>query len=761
MNNTSSHDTIDPHTGDSQQDGGNIKQQFPVLHMTCASCAMNIQNLLATHPGVRNAVVNYATASAGVEWDASITSALNLRDAVRALGYDMLVDSEQEAEVQAVRSSEYRALRIRTIGAAILSVPVVILGMFFMDLPLSSYLSLILTTPIILWFGRGFFVNAFKLARHGSANMDTLIALSTGTAFVFSVFNTFFPAFWISRGMHSHVYFEAAAVVITFVMLGRLIEEKARGGTSAALKKLIGLRPTLVTMRTTHGSTIQVPIEQVKVSDVVQAYPGERIAVDGIVVDGHSYVDESMLNGEPLPVLKQVGDKVFAGTINQSGSMYYRAEQVGSGTLLARIIQMVQEAQASKAPIQKIADQVASWFVPAVISIAFLSLLIWIIFSEQNGVIYGLQAFVTVLVIACPCALGLATPTAIMVGVGKGADMGILIKDAESLEIIRNTTAVVFDKTGTITQGRPQVTDIYWKDGNDAPRLALYSIEERSEHPLARSITSYFRNVLTLPVADYQTFVGKGAGGRIGGVQYYVGNTTLMQEHSVQIPTELEEHAQAWTAEGRTVVWFARDTDALACIAISDAIRESAIPAINSLKEMGISVYLLTGDNPTTAASIARQTGIDVFRASMLPEDKHAFISSLQATGKVVAMVGDGINDSAALACADVGVAMGTGTDIAMEVARITIVTPDLTKVPLSIRLSAETVLTIRQNLFWAFAYNILGIPIAAGVLFPLFGFMLNPMIAGAAMALSSVSVVGNSLRRRAILPSTPRMQKR
>jgi len=577
--------------------------------------------------------------------------------------------------------------------------------------------------------------------------MDTLVALSTGIAYLFSVFNMLFPQFWHQRGLHAHVYFEAAAVIVAFILLGKMLEEKAKGKTSSAIKKLMGLQPKTVIVIQSDGTEKQTFVEDVTVDDIILVKPGEKIAVDGTLIKGSSYVDESMLTGEPVPVLKNINDKVYAGTINQKGSFQFKALKIGKETMLAHIIKTVQDAQGSKAPVQKLVDKIAGIFVPIVIGIAILTFVLWQIFGVDNGMVQGLLAAITVLVIACPCALGLATPTAIMVGVGKAAENGILIKDAESLELAKKVTAVVLDKTGTITEGKAVVTDVYWHNDNSGTASILYSIEKKSEHPLADAVVKNFSKTEVVELSSFESVTGKGVRATYLGENYFVGNMTFIKEQNISIDDMLLEKATAWTKEAKTVIWFTDSEQVLSIIAISDTIKTTSLSAIQQLHQMGIEVYMLTGDNESTAKAIAEKTGIDKFQANMLPQDKAAFIKELQQQGKIVAMAGDGINDSTALATADVSIAMGKGSDIAMDVAKMTIVSSDLNKIPMAIRMSKQTVATIKQNLFWAFIYNVIGIPIAAGILYPVNGFLLNPMIAGAAMAMSSVSVVSNSLR--------------
>nr|MBP9121971.1 copper-translocating P-type ATPase [Ignavibacteriaceae bacterium] len=535
-------------------------------------------------------------------------------------------------------------------------------------------------------------------------------------------------------------------VVIAFILLGKLLEDKAKGNTSSALKKLIGLQPKTVTI-VFNNEQRELPISDVRVGDQILVKPGEKIAVDGIVASGNSFVDESMISGEPIPVEKTAGEKVFAGTINQKGSFNFIAEKVGADTVLARIIKMVQDAQGSKAPVQQLVDKIASIFVPVVILIALITLVVWVIFGGENSFTQGLLAMVTVLVIACPCALGLATPTAIMVGIGKGAESGILIKDAESLETARKVNAIVLDKTGTITEGKPEVVDAIWKDNNQSTSGILRAIELKSEHPLADAVAAYIESSDDVDVTGFQSLTGRGVKAVFNGEEWFVGNLKLMLENNIPVPEDIQLVIPDWQAHANTVIYFASSKSVLAAIAIADKIKPSSIEAVKTLQESGIEVYMLTGDNSTTAKSIAEEAGIHHYKADVLPAEKADFVKSLQAEGKIVAMVGDGINDSNALAQADLSIAMGTGSDIAMDVAKMTLIASDLTRIPKAIKLSHDTVLTIKQNLFWAFIYNIIGIPIAAGILYPFNGFLLDPMIAGAAMAMSSVSVVSNSLR--------------
>lgn len=736
-----------------RQAGGEVRTEkatHPVLHMTCAACASSSQNILSFVPGVLNASVNYGNGKGQIEYLPGIATPDAMKQALQEMGYDLLTEEEESSleMVEELQKENYRTLRRHTILAIALAIPLVVIGMFFMHAPFANIAMWLLATPILFLFGRRFFVGAWKQARHRSANMDTLVALSTGIAYLFSLFNMLWPEFWESRDLEAHVYFEAAGVIIAFILLGKMLEARAKGHTSDAIRKLMGLQPSTVTVLR-EGEPYVIPIAEVLVGDVVVVKPGEKIAVDGEVTGGSSFVDESMISGEPLHVEKKNGTKVFAGTINQKGSFRFRADKVGKDTLLAQIIRTVDEAQGSKAPVQGLVDRIAGVFVPVVIGIALLSFVVWLFFGGENGFVYGLLTMVTVLVIACPCALGLATPTAIMVGIGKGADEGILIKDAGSLESAKKVDVVVLDKTGTITEGKPQVTAITWSlDATPLHRDILYSIEHRSEHPLADAITAELKEVSTLlDDVTVSQVSGKGIEGTYDDETYYIGNMDYLASRGVVIPADLKQQAYLEMDAAHTVSLFSDREKALGVIGITDKMKPTSKEAIAQLHSMGIDVAIYTGDNEKVAAALAADLGITDYRGGVLPEEKVELVKKLQQQGRTVAMVGDGINDSGALAQADVSIAMGSGSDIAMDVASMTIISSDLKRIPRAIRLSQATVRTIRQNLFWAFFYNVIGIPIAAGVLFPFTGFLLNPMIAGAAMALSSVSVVTNSLR--------------
>jgi Cu2+-exporting ATPase len=731
---------------------------FPVTGMTCASCAASVESMLQSQSGVEKAQVNYAGQSATVSYNSDKVTPKQLQKVIQSIGYDLLI-LPSEADVDALekkREKEYTTLKLRTFGALLLGIPVAILGMLYHHpSPVLKGIEMLLTVPVVFGFGGPFFKRAFAQAKHGRANMDTLVALSTGVAFFFSAFNTVYPQFFESRGLQAQVYFEAAAVIIGFILLGKLLEERARSRTSAALKKLMGLQPKTV-KRLQNGTEEEVKIEEICLGDLLLIRPGEKIPVDGRVLQGESFLDESMLTGEALPVSKTPGASVFAGTINQKGSLQIEARKVGGATLLAQIIKSVQNAQNSKPPVQQLTDKIAGIFVPIVIGIALLSFAVWMFFGSGSELSHALLAFVTVLIIACPCALGLATPTAIMVGVGKGAENGILIKDAESLENAHKMNALILDKTGTITKGKPELTNIQWNASvtdNAQLKRVLLSLEAASEHPLATAVVNSLKkeNVEMLPVENFLSITGRGVQGKFNGKTYLVGNKTFLNENLILPDPALEKLAQQWESEAKTVLYFTENVKPVAVIAVADALKETSVAAIAELKKLGLEIYMLTGDNEATAKAVAAQAGIDHYKAGLMPADKGKFVKQLQQQGKMVGMVGDGINDSEALALADVSIAMGKGTDIAMEVAQLTLMHSDLDHIPKAIKLSRETVRTIRQNLFWAFIYNVIGIPVAAGVLYPVYGFLLDPMIAGAAMALSSVSVVTNSLRLKGL----------
>jgi Cu2+-exporting ATPase len=728
--------------------GKNIKNTYPVLGMSGASCAARVDKTLNGLPGVYQATVNYATSVAQVEYNPEVCSDATLQSAVQDAGYDLLVDTGEDVadKAEEIRLTRYRKIKRRTVVALLLSLPIMVISMFFEDISSLKYVLWILATPVVFGLGREFYINAWRQLKHGTSNMDTLVAVSTGIAYTFSVFNLLFPDFWLSRGIEPHIYFEAASVIIAFILLGRLLEERAKQNTSTAIKKLIGLQPKTVTI-IVDSDERTVPITAVQKGDTILVKPGERIAVNGMVVTGESYVDESLLNGEPVPLHKQSGEKVFAGTINQKGTFRFIADKIGSDTMLAQIIRMVQDAQGSKAPVQKLVDRIARFFVPAIISISIIAFVAWIFLAPTNGFTNGLLVMVTVLIIACPCALGLATPTAIMVGIGKGAEKGILIKDAQSLEIAQKIDTIILDKTGTITAGHPIVVESLWENGFEHSRKILYSLEKLSEHPLSDAVVNTLQNEKEISIDKFENVPGKGVKGIVGNQTYYAGNLSLLNDNHITIASHLQELANKWTQEAKTLIWFADSTQAIAAIALTDEIKQTSAQAISQLQEMGVEVYMLTGDNAISAQAISRKVGINHYKAGVLPNEKAQFIKDLQANGKKVGMVGDGINDSAALAQANLSIAMGQGSDIAIDTAMATMLSSDLLKIPETIRLSQLTIKTIYQNLFWAFIYNLIGIPIAAGIFYSVNGFLLNPMLASAAMAFSSVSVVLNSLR--------------
>ena len=716
------------------------KRNFPVQGMGCAACVARVEGALKSAKGVCSASVSLASNSALVEYDAALTTPGELKKAVQDAGYDMLVDGsddEADREAEAARAEAYNTLKKDTLAAAVLAALVMLIGMGFKDFPLKGYLLWALATPVVFWCGRRFYKAGFSAVRHGSANMDTLVALSVSISYLFSVFNLLFPQVWTSRGLQPHLYFESATMIVAFILVGRLLEERAKHSTTAAIRALIGLQPKA---------------ENVRPGDVVPVKPGSRIQVDGVVLDGGSYVDESMLTGEPVPVVKKKGDRVFAGTLNQSGYLNVKADKVGPDTLLSGIIRMVRDAQGSKAPVQHLVDKIAAVFVPVIIGLAVLTLVAWCLWGGQDGVTLGLLCMVSVLVIACPCSLGLATPTAIIAGIGNGASKGILIKDAGILQSARKVDAVVLDKTGTLTRGKPSVVESVWDpSAADVLRDILYSLEMSSDHPLAAAVCASLRGCERLPVSAFEALLGKGIKGEVNGGTYYVGNLELLKEVLPGgIPAEtlplLSDSAAEWMNEGYTVTLLFDTTRVYAVLALSDELRESSVQAVRALQEMGLEVHLLTGDNEVAARRAASDTGISHVHANVLPQDKALYVSELQAAGKKVAMVGDGINDSAALARADLGIAMGSGADIAIDAAQVTIVSGDLSKLRELIKLSRRSVRVIRENLFWAFFYNVLAVPVAAGVFYP---FLVSPMIAAACMALSSVCVVLNSLRLR------------
>lgn len=729
------------------------KRTIPVLEMSCAVCAASVESTVQAMKGVRMAHVNFAAGTLQVEYDTSEVTPTQMQQAVQAVGYDLIVEQENVAERQEQEQRKYyRSLRQRTVGAWVLSIPLMLCSMVWMHEAWSPWVQLVLTLPVLAWFGRSFYVVGWRQARHAKANMDTLVTLSTSIAFLFSLFNTLFPQVWLDHGMEPHVYYEAAAMIVAFVLLGKTLEERAKGSTSSAIRKLMGLQPKTARRVTADGTEEEVPIARLRPGDRVSVRPGERIPVDGKLVEGASYVDESMISGEPLPVGKAAGDRVLAGTINQKGAFVLEAQAVGAATVLARIVEMVQQAQGSKAPVQRIVDRVSAVFVPTVMGLSLLTFVLWLTLGGTSMLTGALLSAVSVLVIACPCALGLATPTALMVGIGKAAERHILIKDAFALENLCHVNTVVLDKTGTLTEGRPTVTDWLWTVPDEEKsecQAVLLAAERKSEHPLASAVVRALGEAVTAApeLETFESLTGRGVAVRVQGTDYWVGSRALAEAQLSSLPQAAVQQAEQWQEAGKSVIWYGRGRDLLAVAAIADPIKRTSVEAVRTLTRMGIEVHMLTGDGQKTAAAVARELGIRHFEAEVLPNDKEEYVKRLQDNGARVAMVGDGINDSQALARADVSVAMGQGTDVAMDVAMVTLMTSDLTLLPTAITLSHQTVRLIRQNLFWAFIYNVIGIPIAAGVLYPAYGVLLDPMWASAAMAFSSVSVVTNSLR--------------
>ena len=726
------------------------KITVPVLEMSCAVCANNVENEVRSILGVDSATVNFAANTLTVSFDPKKTSLLQIKSAVQAIGYDLVIEENNREKIQEkAEKQHYQSIKKRTITAWILSIPLMGISMTIMHQNWANWVMLLLTLPILSFCGQSFYINAWKQLRHKSANMDTLVSLSTIIDFLFSLFNTIYPDFWTKRGLEPHVYYEAAGMIIAFVLLGKLMESKAKNNTSSAIKKLMGLQPQTAHLLTTEGEK-EVPLNILKPGDLIRVKPGEKVPVDGIVFDGNSYVDESMISGEPIPVEKQSKDKVLAGTINQKGTFSITATQVGTQTILSQIVHMVQEAQGSKAPVQRIADKISSYFVPIVIIIAIITFIVWLLVGGNDFFSYALLSAVSVLVIACPCALGLATPTALMVGIGRGAENHILIKDAFALENLCKVNCIVLDKTGTITQGHPAVTAEIWLQTPDTEMLSvLLSAEQKSEHPLALAMTDFLlkKEIQPISVTSFQSLTGQGITVEYNKNFFWVGSLKMAADQTTTFPESVKPVLKQWQNDGQSIVCYGKQNRILAIFALSDPIKESSKYAISSLQKKGIEIHLLTGDNRHTANSVALKLGIKNIQADALPSGKEEYIKTLQNKKKFVAMVGDGINDSQALARADVSIAMGKGTDIAMDVAMITLITSDLSLLSKAINLSRRTVRIIRENLFWAFIYNIIGIPIAAGLLYPICGILLNPMWASAAMAFSSVSVVLNSLR--------------
>ncbi len=750
--------------------------------MSCAGCARNIEKAIKVVPGMTEVSVNFAAEQATVEYDTRKTNLEKIQDAVEAAGYsayslkEEMITGEDDAE-KAAQLAESRELLTKVVVGGVISVVLVVGSLSMMtgiELPLipallsNWWFQLVLTAPVQFWCGYSFYVNSWKALKRHAATMDTLISLGTSAAYFYSVFATVFPNFLISQGLMSEVYYETAAVVITLILLGRLFENRARSQTTDAIRKLIGLQARDARV-IRNGQEIDVPLQEVRLNDVILVRPGEKIPTDGEVISGASSVDEAMVTGESLPVKKQPGDEVIGATINKTGSLKFRATRVGKDTFLAQIVKLVQQAQGSKAPIQRLADQVTGWFVPGVIAVAIATFVIW--FNIMGNLTLALITTVGVLIIACPCALGLATPTSVMLGTGIGAENGILIKGAESLELAHKIQIIVLDKTGTLTQGKPTVTDFVTVEGtvnhNELKLLQLAAAVERlSEHPLAEAVVNYAlqQQVDLAEAENFEAIAGSGVQGIVSDRLVRIGTQRWMAELGIDTSI-LQQHKTAWEATGKTAVWLAVDNEMQGLIGIADALKPSSEAAVKALRKLGLEVVMLTGDNRQTAEAIAQQVGIKRIFAEVRPEQKAAVIQSLQAEergsrgageqrrisnsksiqtpkSKIVAMVGDGINGAPALAQADVGIAIGTGTDVAIAASDITLISGDLQGIVTAIALSRATIRNIRQNLFFAFVYNVAGIPIAAGILFPIFGLLLNPIIAGGAMAFSSVSVV-------------------
>jgi Cu+-exporting ATPase len=739
--------------------------------MSCASCANNIEQAIRNVPGVSKCNVNFGAEQATVTYDSQQTDIATIQSAVNNAGYEAQPIQEQDflnPEVDAERQqrqTENRKLTRKVWVSGVISSILVIGSLPMMvGLPIPfipawlhhPWLQLVLTTPVLFWCGSAFFINAWKAFKRHTATMDTLVAIGTGTAYIYSLFPTFFPAWFMAQGLTPDVYYEAASVIITLILLGRLLENRAKGQTSEAIRKLIGLQAR--TARVIRDEReLDIPIAEVMLGDVILVRPGEKIPVDGEIIAGSSTIDEAMVTGESVPVKKHVGDEVIGATLNKTGSFKFKATRIGKDTFLAQIVKLVQQAQGSKAPIQRLADQVTGWFVPAVIAIAIATFVLW--YNVMGNVTMALITMVGVLIIACPCALGLATPTSIMVGTGKGAENGILIKGAESLEQAHKLQTIVLDKTGTITQGKPTVTDFVTvrgtSNGNEINLLRLAAAVERySEHPLAEAVVQYaqMQEAELTDATEFQAIAGSGVQGYVANHFVQIGTHRWMNELGIDT-SALQQAWERLEYLGKTVIWLAVDGEIEGIMGISDAVKPTSVTAIRALQKLGLEVVMLTGDNQRTAATIAKEVGIQRVLAEVRPDQKAAQIAQLQAEGKRVAMVGDGINDAPALAQADVGMAIGTGTDVAIAASDITLISGDLRSIVTAIQLSRATMRNIRQNLFFAFIYNVAGIPIAAGILYPLLGWLLSPIVAGAAMAFSSVSVVTNALRLRNFRP--------
>jgi Cu2+-exporting ATPase len=719
------------------------KEVFAVTGMMCAVCAGSVESMIASLPGVSSASVNYAGANVYVAYDPDTVSPADFVKSVEAIGYGLIIEEENLNEKLAdIEFKHFNVLKRKLWVAGIFTIPVFIMSMFHgIHIENKNWILFILSLPVILFSGSEFYLNAWKQAKHRMVNMDTLVALSTGIAFIFSTINTILPEIFLRAGLEPHVYFESATVIIAFILAGKFLEERSKSKASSVIRSLMGLQPKSLTVLR-NGTEMELPLAMVVPGDKVMVRPGDRIPVDGVVENGDSYIDESMISGEPLPVFKNSGANVFAGTSNTNGSLSIIASKTGKNTLLAGIIAMVQEAQSAKPPIQKLADKIAAVFVPVVLVLSAITFITWWAFGPQPSATFAFLTTISVLIIACPCALGLATPTALMAGIGRGASQGILIRNAQNLETACKIDAVIFDKTGTLTTGKPTVTRSKWFKDDEILKQLLYSLEKRSGHPLAYAIAALFEGMKMLPVESFEDIPGKGVRASYLNYTCLVGNKAMMLENGIHIPDGAGDESS---------VFFACNLVVVASFSIEDTLRENALEAVNKLQKEGIEVYMLTGDKEETAALIAEKAGIRNYFAGVLPTDKNHFVKDLQNKGFKVAMVGDGINDSAAMAEAELGIAMATGSDIALDSAGIILMKGDLGAVAEAINLSKITVRIIRQNFFWAFFYNIIAIPIAAGALYPFTGFLLSPMIAGAAMAMSSVTVVTNSLRLKRV----------
>ncbi|RMG02713.1 MAG: copper-translocating P-type ATPase [Nitrospirae bacterium] len=733
-------------------DVATARVSITVKGMTCAACVSSVERALKGIYGVTGVSVNLATEKAAIEYIPTITGISDFRTAIKAQGYDIDTGGDGvEDRERTAREKDYTDLRKRLITSAILSFIILIGSISKLPVISNPFVLFLLATPVQFWAGARFYRAALSALRHFSTNMNTLVVVGTSSAYFYSIVATFLPQIFLKSGITPHVYYDTSAIIITLILLGRLLEARAKGRTSEAMRKLINLQPKTARV-VRNGTTQEVPVEEVQTGEIIIVRPGEKIPVDGVIVEGFSSVDESMLTGESIPVDKSTGERVFGGTINKAGTFRMEATKVGRETALAQIIRLVEEAQGSKAPIQRLADRVASIFVPTVIGVASITFIIWYFFGPEPAFTRAMMNFISVLIIACPCALGLATPTAIMVGTGKGAERGILIRDAEALETAHRIDTVILDKTGTITTGEPVVTDIIPMNNTSVDKLLEISasVEQVSEHPLSRAIVKEAeQRGVTLSAPDrFEAIPGGGLRANIDDKVILIGNPKLLKDSGLDISPS-QNLLSTLSSEGKTAVLVAIEGEVKGLFGIADTIKPGSRDAVMSLKKLGIDVVMLTGDNKETAKKIASEAGIEHFYAEVLPEDKVQVVKELKSGGKTVAMVGDGINDAPALAEADVGIALGTGTDIAMEASDITLIKGDLRSVVEAIRLSKLTLRTIKQNLFWAFIYNIIGIPIAAGVLTLFGGPLLNPVFASAAMAFSSVSVVSNSLRLR------------